>query len=85
MSATETRSVDEIAHKGREVFRRVVEPRLTPEDNGKFVAIAVDHDDFAIAVHGIDAIKQILARYPGELIHLGRAGDPAACKIRRFE
>lgn len=83
MSATETRTVDEIAHKGRAVFQRQVEPRLTPADLGKFIAIAVDHDDFAIAEKELDAIFQIMARYPGSLMHIERAGYPAACKIRR--
>ena len=83
MSATETRTVEEIAHKGREVFRRLVEPRLTPEDHGKFVAVAVDQDDFAMAESELDTIFQIMARYPGALMHIERAGYPAACKIRR--
>jgi len=83
MSATRTRSLNEIAQKGREVFRRVVEPQLTPDDLGKFVAVAVDHDDFAMSSAEIDAIMQIMARYPDALMHLERAGYPAACKIRR--
>jgi hypothetical protein len=84
MSATQTRSTSEIARKGREVFHRVVEPKLTPQDYGKFVAVAVDHDDFAMALKEIDAILQIMARYPGSLMHLERVGYPAACKIRRW-
>jgi hypothetical protein len=84
MSATETRSTHEIAQKGRAVFRRIVEPQLTPEDHGKYVAVAVDHDDFAMALTEIEAVMQILKRHPGTMIHMERAGYPAATKFRRF-
>lgn len=84
MSATETRSTAEIADKGREYYRRVIEPQLTPADHGKYIAVAVDHSDFAIARKAIDAIQLIMARYTGGLMHLERAGYPAAFRLRRF-
>ncbi len=84
MQAVEIRHTTEVrARLGRDIMQRIVVPRLTPDDHGKFIAIAVDHDDFEIAEKDIDAVKLLWGRHPSAEIWLERAGYPAVCRFRR--
>jgi hypothetical protein len=72
---------DEFARRGQEVYERDVRPYLTPDDEGKIVALDIetaayelDRDDFA-------ATERLLARRPDAQIWLVRVGQPAAYRI----
>lgn len=85
MSTTQSqRTLEEVTRLGKDVLNRVITPELTPEDHGKYLAIAVDYEDYEIAEKGVDAIKALLAKHPGCMISLERVGYPTTFKLRGF-
>jgi len=74
---------DELARLGAEILERRVKPTLSASDHGKYIAIAVDHDDFELDQRDISAVKRLLIRHPGAQIWMERAGYPTAIRIGR--
>ena len=72
---------DEIERLGERAFEREVRPVLKPEDDGKFVAIAVDSGDFEIDADDYTAVMRLRSRHPAGEFWLMRAGSPAAYKF----
>ena len=78
---------DALAEKERlaeEVYDRIVRPTLRPEDDGKYVAVAFEADDFEIDSDDYAATERLLARRPGARLWLMRAGRQAAYRARAF-
>jgi hypothetical protein len=75
------RSRDEIGQLGRAIFDRVVKPRLTPEEDGKYVAIDIATEEYEIDDSDYEAIVRLSARHRGAQIWLVRVGHPAAYKF----
>ncbi len=71
----------ELRHLGEGVLRDVVARTLTAEDHGKFIAIAVDSQDFELDQNDYQAVKRLLDRQPGAEIWLARAGFRTAYRI----
>lgn len=68
----------ELASLGQEVFERVVKPTLSMNDRWKYVAIALDSDDFAVAETSQQALSQVRERNPlGEVWIMRTDGTPA--------
>jgi hypothetical protein len=65
------------------VYDALVRPALRAEDDGKYVAIAFERDDFEIDTDDYTAIKRLLARHPGARVWLTRAGRATAYRIAR--
>ena len=65
-----------------ELFARVVRPALRPEDEGKYVAVAVESGDFEVDPDDYAATGRLLARRPGARLWLMRVGWPAAYRMR---
>lgn len=61
-----------------EVYDRVVAPIVKPEDDGKFVVIAFNVDDFEIDRHETNAVDRLRQRHPEERLWLMRTGKRAA-------
>jgi hypothetical protein len=74
-------SKEEFARRGNEVYERVVQPRLTDADNGKFVAIDIERGTFEIDADEIAASHRLLARNPDAQIWFRLVGSP---QTRRF-
>jgi len=72
---------DEIERLGEEAYDRLVRPRLRPEDDGKFVAIAVDSGDHEIDADDYTAVMRLRSRHPAGEFWLMRVGYPAAYKF----
>lgn len=71
-------SQDELARLGHEAFERVVRPTLLPSDGWKYVAIALDTDEFEIAATSQEAVSRVRARHPsGEVWIMRTDGSPA--------
>ncbi|WP_020471288.1 hypothetical protein [Zavarzinella formosa] len=82
MAVTEQRHpTDELVRLGQEAFDRTVRSRLQPEDDGKFVAIDVDSEDYEIDLDDYAAIKRLLARCPAAQVLLLRAGQKGTCRF----
>lgn len=65
-----------------EVYERLVRPTLRPEDEGKYVAVAFEADDFEVDPDDYAATGRLLARRPGARVWLMRAGGAAAYRLR---
>lgn len=83
MPATEPRfGLDELARLGAEVFDRRVRPSLRPEDDGKFVALDVETEDYEIDADDYAAVTRLRSRRPTASIWLEQVGEPTAYRLR---
>ena len=82
MTATEPKlSSEELSRLEREVYERVVKPRLRPEDDGKFVAVDALSGEFEVDVSELSAALRLRGRLPEAAIWVERAGYPTAHRI----
>jgi len=65
-----------------EIYDRIIRPTLRPEDDGKYVAVAVEADDFEVDADDYAATGRLLARHPGARLWLMRTGPSAAYRLR---
>ena len=82
MPATPDAILAEEQRKAEEVYDRLIRPALRPEDDGKFVVVAFDADDFEVDADDYAAIRRLKARRPNARLWLMRTGPQAACRIR---
>jgi hypothetical protein len=83
--AHSTNSPSDYAELGREIYRRVVEPKTEAAQRGLIAAIDLDTQDFEIASSVIAAADGIRQRHPSARIWFERIGFPALHRIGRFE
>jgi hypothetical protein len=74
-------SKEEFARRGEAIYERNVEPVISKEDAGKFVAIDIDSGEFEISANETDASDRLLARLPNVQTWMRRIGSPY---IRHF-
>lgn len=72
---------NEIARRGDEIYERVVAPRLTAEDGGRFVLIDILTGEYELDWDEIAASDRLLARCPDAQVWMRQAGARFA---RRF-
>lgn len=82
MPVTPDAVLAEEQRRAEEVYDRVIRPALRPEDDGKFVVVAFEADDFEVDADDYTAIRRMKARRPGARLWLMRTGPQAACRIR---
>src|SRR5450755_3331096 len=70
--------------RAEEWYDRLVRPALRPEDDGKYVAVAVESGDFEIDADDYAATGRLLARQPGARLWLMRTGPSAAYRLCRL-
>ncbi len=75
--------LDELARLGAGILKRQVEPMLSPDDDGKFVAVDVMTGDYEIDEDDYAAVSRLRIRRPEASIWLGRVGQPTAYRIGR--
>ena len=66
---------EEIARRGEEFYESKVKPILTPNDDGKFVAIDVETGAFEIDSDEITATERLRERVPDAQAWLTRVGN----------
>lgn len=81
MSTSPRYSKEEFARRGNDIYEREVQPRLSPEDAGKFVAIDIETGAFECDADEIVASNRLLARNPEAQIWFRLIGSP---HTRRF-
>ena len=74
-------SKEEFARRGNELYERVVQPPLSAQDDGKFVAIDIETGAFEVDADEIAASHRLLARNPEAQIWFRLVGAPYT---RRF-
>ena len=83
MPATPDAVLAEEQRRAEEVYDRLIRPVLRPEDEGKFVVVAFEADDFEIDSDEYAAFRQIRTRHPAARLWLMRTGPEPAYRIRR--
>jgi hypothetical protein len=83
MSANESQQdrLTETARRGQEAFELHVRPKLSPADDGKFVALDIETGDYEIGTDSYTVSKAMRDRYPAERLWLVRVGHQAAFKL----
>jgi hypothetical protein len=81
-ASTDDARLAEDERRAEELYDRVVRPALRPEDEGKYVAVAVDTGDFEVDSDDYAATGRLLARRPGARVWLMRTGPSAAYRLR---
>lgn len=56
---------EEFARRGPEIYQRVVVPRLTSADDGKFVILDIETGEYEIDASKLAAALRLHARIPG--------------------
>lgn len=75
MSAVQRRySKEEFARRGDLIYERDIEPRLCPEDRGKYVMIDIETGDYEIGADEIETTHRLRARMPDAQIWSKRVG-----------
>lgn len=75
----------ELARLGNHMYYTAVQPKLRPEDDGKFVAVDVDTGEYEVDPFELDAIDRLRARRPAARVWLMQAGYDSAYRIRRLK
>ena len=78
---TSKRTLNELAALAGDIFDRQIRPLLRPEDDGKFVAIDVETDDYELDDDDYAAVMRLRSRRPAADIWLMRAGYPTTCRL----
>jgi len=73
--------LEEFGRRGEEIYDRVVRPTLTPEDDGKFVAIDIESEAYEIDRDDMTACLRLQGRYPDAQTFVLRVGHPAAYRL----
>ncbi len=74
-------SKEEFAKRGDTIYEKEIRPRLTAEDQGKFVAIDIESGTYEMAEDELEAGDKLLARVPDAQIWIVRVGSRS---VHRF-
>lgn len=74
-------SKEEFARRGDEIYDRVVRPRVKAEDEGKFVVIDIETEDFEVDADEISASDRLMSRNPDAQMWLVRIGSRYAYRF----
>ncbi len=74
-------SSDEVERRGQDLYDRHIKPALKPDDDGKFVAIDAESEDYEIDRDDFQATERLLQRRRDAQIWLMRVGRATAYHI----
>ena len=69
---------DEIVRRGQDIYDRKLKPMLEPAENGRYVVISVESDDYVVADTPTEAGAVMRHRHPDEVFYEARVGFPFA-------
>ena len=72
---------EECVRRGKEIYERVVKPRLKPEDDRKFVSVDILSEDYELDHDGDAVIDRLRLRRPQGFFWGGRVGRPTAYQM----
>ncbi len=72
----------EFARRGKQIFNRTGLWKVGSADDGKFVAIDIETEEYEIDADDYTATEKLLVRLPDAQIWLARVGHQAAYQIR---
>ncbi len=68
-------SKEDFARKGDEIYDRKIAPRIGKGNEGKFVVIDIESEDYEVDADEVAASDRLLARHPDAQIWLRRVGS----------
>lgn len=71
----------EVTKLGKKFYEDHLKAILEPQENGKFVAIEPDNEEYFIAETAVEAITNGREAFPDKIFFLARIGFPTAHKI----
>jgi hypothetical protein len=77
MPAAPSLTPEETARRGKEIYVRLVSPKMSPSDKGKVVAIDVKSEAWVLDETGISAAKRLTDQHPNAEVWLVRVGYAA--------
>lgn len=76
------RVFQERMERGQQIYAEFIQPLLSMEDHGKFVAIDVTTGTYALDANDYSAVARLEALCPGAELWLMRAGHTTAYRMR---
>ena len=67
-------SKEEFARRGDAIYEKEIRPLLKPEDEGKFAAIDIESEEFALDADELKACHKLRKRIPDAQIWMVRVG-----------
>ena len=71
----------EVTKLGKKFYEEHLKPILEPQENGKFVAIEPESQEYFIGTTAIEALKKGNTSFPEKILFLARVGFPTAHKL----
>jgi len=75
--------LDEFARRGDAVYDQQIAPRLSPGDEGKFVAIDIETGAYEVDENELAASHRLRIRIPNAQIWMKRIGSPYVHRLGR--
>ncbi len=72
---------EECIRRGKEIYARIVKPKLKKEDDWKFVSVDILSEDYEMDHDDGAACDRLRLRRPQGFFWGGRVGEPAACRM----
>lgn len=72
---------EEVLRRAKDIYERVIKPRLSKEDIGKFVAIDIESEDYEVDGNDWAACDRLKRRRPEVPPFLMRIGYPTPVKL----
>src|SRR5687768_17205142 len=76
MSGKDQYSEEEFARRGDAIYQRDIQPRLTADQDGMFVAIDIESGAYEVDANEIAALDRLEARISDPQVWLRRVGSP---------
>jgi hypothetical protein len=74
----------EFAERGQSIYTREVEPRTSPADKGKYVAIDIDSGDYELGPDDLGTTDRLRARRPAARVWKVRVGYQGVVRFGSF-
>jgi hypothetical protein len=71
----------EVAKLGKKFYEEHLKPILEPQENGKFVAIEPESENYFLGATAVEALKKGNASFPDKILFLAKVGFPAPYKF----
>lgn len=70
-----------VAELSKKLYEEKLKAILEPQENGKFVAIEPETEQYFLGKTALEAIKTGNSNFPDKILFLARVGFPAAYKL----
>jgi hypothetical protein len=72
---------EDVVRRGRRLYEERVRPQIAPRDEGKFLAINIETEDWAIGEDTMSLTMRLHAQDPGAAVYTMRIGYPTTGRI----